>query len=67
MGRFPSRISRNVLITDLLLRHIEASRESVRFVISRHPFVIHAWTIFPEHLHYVIELPPDNVSFCSTL
>jgi putative transposase len=48
---------------DLLIRHIEALRESVRWVKSRHPFVIHAWVILPEHLHCVMELPPEDANF----
>jgi putative transposase len=48
---------------DLLIRHIEALRESVRWVKSRHPFVIHAWVILPEHLHCVMELPPDDADY----
>ena len=48
---------------DLLVRHIEELRESVRWVKSRHPFVIHAWVILPEHLHCVVELPPGDDEF----
>ena len=47
----------------LLIHHIEALRESIRWVKSRHPFVIHAWVILPEHLHCVMELPPDDANF----
>ena len=48
---------------DLLIQHIEALRDVVRSVRLRHPFVIHSWVVLPEHLHCVIELPPDDSDF----
>jgi putative transposase len=48
---------------ELLTRHIEVLRRVVRDVKRRHPFVIHGWVVLPEHLHCVIELPPDDVDF----
>jgi len=48
---------------DLLVRHIELLRESVRSVKQRHPFKIHAWVVLPDHLHCVIELPKDDMDF----
>jgi putative transposase len=50
---------------DLLVRHIEALRESVRYVKRRHPFVIHAWVVLPEHLHCVMELPANDADFAT--
>jgi putative transposase len=44
---------------DLLTRHIELLRAVVKSVRQRHPFKIHGWVVLPEHLHCVIELPPD--------
>ncbi|GAB4061474.1 REP-associated tyrosine transposase [Uliginosibacterium sediminicola] len=48
---------------DLLTRHIDVLRRVVMDVKRRHPFVIHAWVVLPEHLHCVIELPPDDADF----
>jgi putative transposase len=48
---------------DLLTRHIDLLRETVKSIRQRHPFVIHAWVVLPEHLHCVIELPPNDTDF----
>lgn len=48
---------------DLLIRHIDVLREAVRVVRSRHPFVIHAWVVLPEHTHFVIELPDGDYDY----
>ena len=48
---------------ELLTRHIDVLRRVVRDVKRRHPFVVHGWVVLPEHLHCVIELPPDDVDF----
>lgn len=48
---------------DLLTRHINVLRRVVREVKRRHPFVIHGWVVLPDHLHCVIELPPDDADF----
>ena len=48
---------------ELLTRHIDVLRRVVGDVKRRHPFVIHGWVVLPEHLHCVIELPPDDVDF----
>jgi putative transposase len=48
---------------DLLVRHIDLLRESVRVVRASYPFTIHAWVVLPEHLHCVIELPIGDADF----
>jgi len=48
---------------DLLVRNIDALRHVVKSVKTRHPFIIHAWVVLPEHLHCVIELPKDDTDF----
>ena len=48
---------------DLLIRHIDALRDVVRQVRRAHPFQIHAWVVLPDHLHCVIELPPEDTDF----
>jgi putative transposase len=50
---------------DLLTRHIALLRETVRTVRQRHPFLIHAWVVLPDHLHCVIELPPGDADFAT--
>jgi len=50
---------------DLLIRHIDLLRESVRLVRQRHPFAIHGWVVLPDHLHCVIELPPGDADFAT--
>jgi putative transposase len=48
---------------DLLIRHIDLLRRVVADVRERHPFIIHAWVVLPEHLHCVIELPDNDDDF----
>ncbi len=50
---------------DLLVRHVEALRAAVRKVRARHPFVIHAWVVLPEHLHCVLELPAGDADYAT--
>ena len=50
---------------DLLIRHVDLLREAVASVWQRHPFIIHGWVVLPEHLHCVIELPPDDADFAT--
>ena len=52
---------------DLLVRHIDVLRPAVAKVKQRHPFVIHAWVVLPEHFHCVIELPQDDADFATRL
>ena len=48
---------------ELLIKHINLLRESVRSVKQRHPFTIHGWVVLPDHLHCVIELPENDIDF----
>ena len=50
---------------DLLTRHVDVLRETVRSVRKRYPFHIHGWVVLPEHLHCVIELPPGDADFAT--
>jgi putative transposase len=50
---------------DLLTRHVDVLRETVRAVRRRHPFYIHGWVILPDHLHCVIELPVEDADFAT--
>jgi putative transposase len=49
--------------SDLLVRHIDLLRETIRLVKQSHPFKIHGWVVLPDHMHCVIELPKDDVDF----
>ncbi len=48
---------------DLLIRKIDTLRHVVQSVKQRHPFIIHAWVVLPNHLHCVIELPTGDSDF----
>ncbi len=50
---------------DLLTRRIDLLRSVVLSVRLRHPFRIHGWVVLPEHLHCVMELPPDDINFAT--
>jgi putative transposase len=50
---------------DLLTRHIDVLRATVSVVRARHPFHIHGWVVLPEHLHCIIELPPNDSDFAT--
>jgi len=49
----------------LLTRHVDVLRQTVRAVRQRHPFKIHGWVVLPDHLHCVIELPPEDADFAT--
>ena len=49
--------------SDLLVAEIEALRCAVRAARARHPFVIDAWVVLPDHMHRPWTLPPDDVDF----
>lgn len=50
---------------ELLVRYIDMLRQVVKEVQIRHPFVIHAWVVLPEHMHCVIELPEGDDDFAT--
>ena len=47
--------------TDLLIRHIELLRLSVRLCQFRHPFVIDDAVVLPDRIHTIWTLPPGDV------
>lgn len=49
----------------LLLDHVEILREAVKTVKQRHPFHIVAFVVFPDHLHAIWTLPPDDADFAT--
>jgi len=52
---------RQPLLTSVPVR--QALREAIAEVRSRAPFIIHAWVLLPDHLHYIWELPPGDAAF----
>lgn len=50
---------------DLLTRHVDLLRNTVRSARRRHPFTIHGWVVLPDHLHCVIELPQNDADFAT--
>ncbi|NJA05170.1 transposase [Methylococcaceae bacterium WWC4] len=53
--------------SDLLVRHVQTLRESVKIVKANHPFEIHGWVVLPEHMHCVIELPANDSDYATRL
>ena len=47
----------------LLIDEIELLRQSFRYVKERHPFVINAIVIMPEHLHCIWTLPDGDTNY----
>jgi putative transposase len=47
----------------LLTDHIDALREAMRRTQARHPFIIDAMVVLPDHIHAVWTLPPDDTDF----
>lgn len=52
---------------NLLVQHINVLRASVAKVKQRHPFIMHAWVVLPDHFHCVIELPEGDADFATRL
>ena len=49
----------------LLVDHVDALRESVRWVKQRRPFYIDAWVILPDHMHTVWTLAEGDADYSS--
>jgi putative transposase len=49
----------------LLVEHVDVLREVIRDVRQRHPFVIEAIVILPDHLHAVWRLPEGEADFAT--
>ena len=48
---------------DLLVRHIDLLRTTVRATRARHSFHIDAWVVLPEHMHCLWTLPVGDADF----
>jgi putative transposase len=49
--------------SDLLVRHIDLLRDTVRATRERHPFHIDAWVVLPDHMHCLWTLPENDDDF----
>jgi putative transposase len=49
--------------SSLLVKHISALRSAFRIARKERPFSLDAVVIFPDHLHVVMTLPPDDADF----
>ena len=49
--------------SDLLVREIDALRETVRVTRQERPFTIEAWVAMPDHLHCVWTLPEGDTDY----
>lgn len=52
---------RRPLLTEPPLR--AALRGAIEQVRQRHPFVIHAWVLLPDHLHCLWQLPEEDADY----
>ena len=43
--------------------HIERLRQAFRHVMDKHPFVIDAAVIMPDHIHTILSLPENDDDF----
>jgi putative transposase len=48
---------------DLLVRHIQLLRHSVRAVREKHPFEIVAWVVLPDHMHAIWSMPSNDTDY----
>jgi len=49
--------------SSLLVDRVATLRTAVRLVMARHPFIVDAWVILPDHMHAVWTLPPDDSDY----
>jgi len=49
--------------SDLLVRHIDLLRATVRATLARHPFHIDAWVVLSDHMHCIRTLPDGDADF----
>lgn len=51
----------------VLLDHVDCLRQSFRHVRARHPFVLEAVVVLPEHLHMLMTPPPEDADFATRI
>jgi putative transposase len=47
----------------LLIEHIDTLRSALGYVQRRHPFLVEAMVVLPDHLHAVWTLPPGDAGY----
>ena len=50
---------------DLLVRHIDLLRDCFARERERRPFVVRAWVVLPEHMHWIWTLPHGDADFAT--
>ena len=51
--------------SDLLTQRIDLLRQAFRTVRARHPFILDAVVILPDHLHAIWTLPPGDADYAT--
>ncbi|MCM0045477.1 MAG: transposase [Burkholderiaceae bacterium] len=51
----------------LLTTHIDLLRSAFRYAMTRHPFVIDALVVLPEHLHLLMTLPDGDRDYSTRI
>ena len=51
----------------LLVEQIDLLRGVVRQVKSQHPFHIDGWVVLPEHMHFILTLPPGDDDYTTKI
>jgi len=49
----------------LLTDHIEIFRKTINKVKNRHPFILNAMVILPDHLHAMLTLPNQDSDYAT--
>lgn len=47
----------------MLVEHIDALQEAIKWVRVQHPIHVDAWVVMPEHVHVVWTLPPGDSNY----
>ena len=51
--------------SNLLVKRIHELREAIKKVKDKHPFIIHAWVVLPDHMHCIWELPENDHDYAT--
>jgi putative transposase len=45
------------------VRHIDILKQAIQQVKTKHPFMIHAWVVLPDHMHCILEMPEGDADY----
>ena len=51
----------------LLIEQIDLLRDIVSRVKNQHPFHIDGWVVLPEHMHFILTLPPGDDDYATKI